>query len=362
MGASDAYVLRDGIGQMAVVVVGATAVGTLAGAVMVALLANTAAPVDLSFTSIAPSAGLLIAHRPGRQPRLVPAHHHRRARHRPRSGELMTTTTAPLALRDLTVSVPDGRERRVLLDRVDLDVAAGEVLVVTGPSGSGKSTLLAMAGLLRQPPSGDVLVAGSPTAVAVPPAPHRPAPRPHRRSSTSRPTCSARSPPASSSSSSATSGAGPAARCGPTPTQLLEELGLADRADQLPAQLSGGERQRVGIGRALMGRPTVLLADEPTAVARPGARPPRSPGLLAAEARARGVATVIVTHDDAPAAPRRPPPPPGRRAPRSTAGPWHPEAVPRITAASVAEHVAQQRAAVFDAAHRAVRRPRATPT
>lgn len=60
MGASDAYVLGDGIGQMGVVVVGATAVGTLVGAVMVALLANTAAPVDLSFGSIALSATLLI--------------------------------------------------------------------------------------------------------------------------------------------------------------------------------------------------------------------------------------------------------------------------------------------------------------
>jgi putative ABC transport system ATP-binding protein len=74
------------------------------------------------------------------------------------------STTAPLALRDLTVSVPDGREHRVLLDSVDLDVAAGEVVVITGPSGSGKSTLLAIAGLLRQPPAGDVLLAGTPTA------------------------------------------------------------------------------------------------------------------------------------------------------------------------------------------------------
>jgi putative ABC transport system permease protein len=61
MGASDAYVLGDGIGQMAIVVVVATAVGTLAGAAMVALLANTAAPVDLSFPSIALSACLLVA-------------------------------------------------------------------------------------------------------------------------------------------------------------------------------------------------------------------------------------------------------------------------------------------------------------
>jgi putative ABC transport system permease protein len=60
MGASDAYVLRDGIGQMGVVVVASTAVGTAAGAAMVALLANTAAPVELLPMSIVSSAGLLI--------------------------------------------------------------------------------------------------------------------------------------------------------------------------------------------------------------------------------------------------------------------------------------------------------------
>src|SRR6476619_1107046 len=69
-----------------------------------------------------------------------------------------------LSLRDLTASVPDGPQTRVLLDHVELDVAAGEVLVVTGPSGSGKSTLLALAGLLRRPIEGDILINGETTA------------------------------------------------------------------------------------------------------------------------------------------------------------------------------------------------------
>ena len=69
-----------------------------------------------------------------------------------------------LSLRGLTATVPDGSDTRVLLDHVDLDVAAGEVLVVTGPSGSGKSTLLALAGLLRRPAEGDILIDGVPTA------------------------------------------------------------------------------------------------------------------------------------------------------------------------------------------------------
>jgi putative ABC transport system ATP-binding protein len=209
-----------------------------------------------------------------------------------------TATIAPLALRDLTVSVPDGRERRVLLDEVDLDVAAGEVLVVTGPSGSGKSTLLAMAGLLRQPPAGDVLVAGFPTASLS-----------RRRLTALRrdhigivyQSANLLSPLTAREQLEL---AGhirrrPRREVRAHADQLLEELGLADRADQLPSQLSGGERQRVGIGRALMGSPTVLLADEPTASLDPELATEVA-GLLAAEAHARGVATVIVTHDDAP--------------------------------------------------------------
>jgi putative ABC transport system ATP-binding protein len=208
------------------------------------------------------------------------------------------TTTAPLSLRGLTVSVPDGREQRVLLDAVDLDVAAGEVLVITGPSGSGKSTLLAMAGLLRRPPAGDVLVAGVPTASV----------------SRRRRTALRRDHVGIVYQSANLLGpltareqlelAGhirrrPRREVRAHADALLEELGLADRADQLPAQLSGGERQRVGIGRALMGSPSVLLADEPTASLDP-ALAAEVAELLATEAHTRGVATVVVTHDDAP--------------------------------------------------------------
>lgn len=81
--------------------------------------------------------------------------------------------------------------------------------------------------------------------------------------------------------------------------RLLSDLGLADRAGQLPAQMSGGERQRVGIARALMAQPTVLLADEPTASLDPDLAAEVA-ALLADQARARGLATLIVTHDDAP--------------------------------------------------------------
>ena len=56
-----------------------------------------------------------------------------------------------LRLENITVAVPDGTTRRVLLDRLDLEVRPGETVAVTGASGSGKSTLVAVAGLLRVP-------------------------------------------------------------------------------------------------------------------------------------------------------------------------------------------------------------------
>ena len=75
----------------------------------------------------------------------------------------MSTHTG-LVLDGATYTVPDGDGTRVLLDAVDLTVAPGEVVVVTGPSGSGKSTLLAIAGLLRRPQAGEVHVGGQATA------------------------------------------------------------------------------------------------------------------------------------------------------------------------------------------------------
>ena len=71
---------------------------------------------------------------------------------------------------------------------------------------------------------------------------------------------------------------------------------MADKADRRPHQLSGGERQRVGIARALVGRPSLLLVDEPTA-ALDRARSHEVVQLLAQETRQRPVATVMVTHD-----------------------------------------------------------------
>jgi putative ABC transport system ATP-binding protein len=78
--------------------------------------------------------------------------------------------------------------------------------------------------------------------------------------------------------------------------QLLEELGLADRAANLPEQLSGGERQRVAIGRALMNDPDLVLVDEPTA-ALDTALGRQVVEMLRREIKSRGKTGIMVTHD-----------------------------------------------------------------
>jgi putative ABC transport system ATP-binding protein len=78
--------------------------------------------------------------------------------------------------------------------------------------------------------------------------------------------------------------------------QLLEELGLAERAKNLPEQLSGGERQRVAIGRALMNDPELVLVDEPTA-ALDTAMGQQVVELLRREVKSRGKTGIMVTHD-----------------------------------------------------------------
>jgi hemin transport system ATP-binding protein len=206
-----------------------------------------------------------------------------------------------LALRDVRVTVPDGASTRTILDGVDLDLDPGSTTVLTGPSGAGKSTLVAIAGLLRRPQHGEVVIAGTPTARL-----------PERRRTALRrehvaivyqganllPTLTALEQlelvgHIAKRSRSATRRRGRA---------LLAELGLpAGAADRLPSRLSGGERQRVGIARALIAEPAVLLADEPTA-ALDGELAAEMSALLAAQIRTRSIAALIASHDAAPLA------------------------------------------------------------
>jgi putative ABC transport system ATP-binding protein len=182
----------------------------------------------------------------------------------------------------------------VALDGVDLAISAGEAVAVMGPSGSGKSTLLNMIAGLDRPTAGSVKVHGeeltrmSESALA----------RFRRRRIgmvfqffNLLDDLPALDNVALVAQLTGTSGQQARARA----LTLLDELGIAERKDAYPAQLSGGERQRVGVARALMNRPAVLLADEPT-----GALDSRSGEQvmdLLLDLNQIGQTLVMVTHD-----------------------------------------------------------------
>ncbi|MFR0358190.1 ABC transporter ATP-binding protein [Streptomyces sediminimaris] len=206
-----------------------------------------------------------------------------------------TGASPALRLTDVTLQLGSGEQRVTALDQVTLTVSPGEFLAVTGPSGSGKSSLLAVAGGLQTPTQGTVHVAGADLSGLS--ERRRTAHRrrhigyvfQHANLLASLTALEQLLLPAHLSgrlSAAARSRA----------TELLEAVGMTHRADRRPDQLSGGERQRVGLARALVMAPEVLLVDEPTS-ALDRARARDVVNLLAEQTRARTTATVMVTHD-----------------------------------------------------------------
>jgi putative ABC transport system ATP-binding protein len=200
-----------------------------------------------------------------------------------------------LDLSGVTLRLGTGDAAVTALDSVELKVGAGEVVAVVGPSGSGKSSLLAVAGALARPDAGSVRVDGLEIT--------RMSPR--RRTELRRrrigyvfqhvnliASLTAREQLLLAARLGHRLGADARARA----DELIDAVGLAHRADRRPHQLSGGERQRVGLARALMSSPAVLLLDEPTS-ALDRARAGEIAALIAQQTRLRGTATVLVTHD-----------------------------------------------------------------
>ncbi len=147
------------------------------------------------------------------------------------------------------------------LREVSLRVSPGEAVAITGRSGSGKSTLLALIGGLEQPDAGRILIDGR--ALWTDPHPAR-----ARREIVGfvfqrHLLLAALSARANVEVPLIGAGMHRGARRRRA-LSLLEDVGIADRAEHLPSELSGGESQRVAVARALANEPRLLLADEPT--------------------------------------------------------------------------------------------------
>ena len=210
----------------------------------------------------------------------------------------------------------DGGVGLAVLSDVSLTVKRGDAIAIIGPSGSGKSTLLQIIGTLDRPTSGEVLLDGKNLAalddqqlaevrnrhlgfifqahyllpqctvienVLVPTL---------SESGRARHSVRAASPDTADSTHGVTR---PTETVESRATRLLKRVGLGERLHHRPGQLSGGERQRVAVVRALINRPQLLLADEPTGALDHASA--TSLGQLLVELnKEEGVTLIVVTH------------------------------------------------------------------
>lgn len=208
-----------------------------------------------------------------------------------------TDTTPGVEATGLTKIYGHGNTEVVAVKDVTLRVARGEIVALLGPSGAGKSTLLTAMALINPPTSGQIHIGGQlvmdgPRALVD----LRAFRRQHLgfvfQKANLIPFLNAREnvqvalevndvPPRAARERA---------------MELLEYLGVGNRANNLPDALSGGEQQRVAVARALANKPSLILADEPTA-ALDSQRGRQVMELFAQVAHDRGTAVIVVTHD-----------------------------------------------------------------
>ena len=183
----------------------------------------------------------------------------------------MQTGETLIEVKDLCKHFRDGTVKA--LDGVDLTICKGDVIVIIGPSGSGKSTFLRSLNLLETPTSGSVIVEGTDITKKKNAQGKKIDLDAHRRKMgmvfqhfhlfphktvlenlTISPILVKKADKAAAKTKA---------------VELLERVGLADRADAYPSQLSGGQKQRVAIARALCMEPEIMLFDEPTSALDP---------------------------------------------------------------------------------------------
>ena len=207
-----------------------------------------------------------------------------------------------VCLRDVTrtVTLPDGEDLHILRG-VNLDVAAGEHVSIVGRSGTGKSTMLNIIGLLDAPTSGTYELDGVDTTRL------GEGRRARMRGEDfgfvfQQFNIFAARTAAENVEVPLLYASGAQLLCRRSiALDMLERVGLADRADSHPGEMSGGEQQRIAIARALVRRPRVILADEPTGALDPDTG--RAVMTLLEEvARESDSALIVITHDMAVAA------------------------------------------------------------
>ncbi len=199
-----------------------------------------------------------------------------------------------LELTDVVKEYRVGEQRVRALDTISLRIEAGEFTSIIGPSGSGKSTLLHLLGALDSPDSGSITFQGDEIGSL----------DDNRQSEFRRhrvgfvfqffnllPTLSAWENVAVPKLLDGTG----LRKAKPRALELLDRVGLSDRAEHRPAELSGGQMQRVAVARALIMDPPLILADEPTGNldSRTGAAILELLGAITE----KGSSVVMVTHD-----------------------------------------------------------------
>lgn len=206
----------------------------------------------------------------------------------------MEETDIILKLEHVSKSFATPRGPLQILEGISCTVRKGEKVAIIGPSGSGKSTLLSLIGLLDTPSSGTIVVAGQRIDTL---SEHEQARFRNEQIGFIFQSFELISPFTAKENIVAPLEIGKRAVSEAELVTLVNNLGLSERQNALPQTLSGGEKQRVAIGRALMSKPALILADEPTGSLD------RATGekvlLMLLEAVAEVDTTlVIITHDE----------------------------------------------------------------
>ncbi|MGB3343151.1 MAG: ABC transporter ATP-binding protein [Aequorivita sp.] len=200
-----------------------------------------------------------------------------------------------IKIRNITRDFPLGNEVVKVLKGIDLDIERGEYVALMGPSGSGKSTLMNLLGCLDTPTSGSYELNGTNVSnlsddelaeirnkeIGFVFQTFNLLPRTTALENVALPMIYA-----GASKSDRTERA----------KQVLADVGLADRMDHRPNQLSGGQRQRVAVGRALVNRPSIILADEPTG--NLDSKTSEEIMKLFADIHKAGNTVILVTHEE----------------------------------------------------------------